>query len=66
MYRQLTFEPLLNGAVMATPGILEDPAMALTISTLHEKNYDLSESAHTDRWFFDPEQGFSQTETPYA
>tara|TARA_B100001109_G_scaffold223188_1_gene195441 strand:+ start:450 stop:650 length:201 start_codon:yes stop_codon:yes gene_type:complete len=66
MYRQLTFEPVVCGSVMSYKGILSDPAIVLTLTSLHEKNYDLCESAHTDRWFFDPEQGFSQTETPYA
>ena len=65
MYSQLTLMPLLDGHVKINKAALTDPAIMLTLTSLHDRNYQAHPTI-TDRWYFNTRQGLSRTATPYC
>jgi uncharacterized protein involved in outer membrane biogenesis len=65
MYNQLTLMPLLDGHVKINKAALNDPAIMLTLTSLHDRNYQELPTI-TDRWYFNTRQGLSRTATPYC
>ena len=64
-YKQLTLMPLLDGAVMMNKAALNDPAIMLTLTALHDRNYQF-DSHDSTRFYFNTKTGLSTTQTPYA
>ena len=58
-YKQLTLMPLLDGAVMINKAALNDPAIMLTLTSLHDRNYQELPTV-TDRWYFNTRTGLSK------
>ena len=65
MYKQLTLMPMLDGHVKINKAALNDAAVMLTLTDLHDRNYQELPTI-TDRWYFDTRQGLSRTATPYC
>ena len=65
MYNQLTLMPLLDGHVKINKAALNDPAIMLTLTSLHDRNYQELPTI-TDRWYFNTRKGLTRTATPYS
>ena len=62
MYNQLTLMPLLDGHVKINKAALTDPAIMLTLTSLHDRNYQELPTI-TDRWYFNTRTGLARTAT---
>ena len=62
MYNQLTLMPLLDGHVKINKAALTDAAIMLTLTSLHDRNYQ-SFPTITDRYWFNTKTGLARTPT---
>ncbi len=62
MYSQLTLMPLLDGHVRINKTALNNPAVMLTLTALHDRNYQELPTI-TDRWYFNTRTGLARTAT---
>ena len=62
MYSQLTLMPLLDGHVRINKTALNNPAVMLTLTALHDRNYQAHPTI-TDRYWFNTKTGLARTPT---